>query len=291
MATSITATGLAKPTRLDRVLRDQFSHWGRQAVQRLITDGKVTVNGRTVWLASWEINNGDRVEISEPPPAKPAAPSHFDDAWLIDETPELIAVNKPAGLLSEPTRWGAGTNLLDLATAHFGPLVLFHRLDRDTSGVVLLTRPGPINRLLDQAFKSRTVEKEYLAVVHAPNRLAAAGVIDTRLAPDAKRRDKMRIVDRGGQRAVTRYAVEAKQAGRQLVRLWPETGRTHQLRVQLAHLGAPILGDRLYGSAPLSSHRLLLHAYRLTLPAADEFPGYTFIAPLPPSFWPGEPDA
>lgn len=288
MKTSFTVAGLDKPTRLDRALRNHFPQWGRQAVQRLISGGKVMVNGRTVWLASWEINNGDRLEIAETPPPKPQAPDRFDDAWIIAETPELIAVNKPAGLLSEPTRWGKGVNLLDLATARFGSLVLFHRLDRDTSGVVLLTRPGPINQYLDRAFKSRTIEKEYLAVVRAPNRLAAAGVIDTRLAPDPKRRDKMRIVDRGGQRAVTRYAVEAEADGRQLLRLWPETGRTHQLRIQLAHLGAPILGDRLYG--PLLGERLLLHAYRISLPGAEEFPAYTFIAPLPVSFWSSEKD-
>lgn len=285
MPNAFTVAGLAKPTRLDRLLRNHFPQWGRQAVQRLITGGKVTVNGRTVWLASWEINNGDRVEISELPPGKPAAPDRFDDAWIIAETPELVAVNKPAGLLSEPTRWGTGVNLRDLAIDRFGPVVLFHRLDRDTSGVVLLTRPGPINQHLDRAFKSRAIEKEYLAVVRAPNRLAAAGIIDTRVAPDSTRRDKMRIVDRGGQRAVTRYAVEAEQKGRQLVRLWPATGRTHQLRIQLAHLGAPILGDRLYGPQPLFGERLLLHAYRISLPAAEEFPAYTFIAPLPTSFW------
>jgi 23S rRNA pseudouridine1911/1915/1917 synthase len=286
MANSITVTGLAKPTRLDRVLRNAFPQWGRQAVQRLITSGKVTVNGQTVWLASWEINNGDQVVVAETPPPKPAAPDHFDDAWIIAQIPNLIAVNKPAGLLSEPTRWGTGANLLDLATARFGSLVLFHRLDRDTSGVILLTRPGPINQQLDGAFKGRTVEKEYLAVVQTPNRLAAAGVIDTRLAPDAKRRDKMRIAERGGQRAVTRYAIETEQEGRQLVRLWPQTGRTHQLRIHLAHLGAPILGDRLYGPQPPVGERLLLHAHRLSLPATVELPAHVFVAPLPAHFWP-----
>jgi 23S rRNA-/tRNA-specific pseudouridylate synthase len=97
-------------------------------------------------------------------------------------------------------------------------------------------------------------------------------------------------VDRGGQRALTRYAVEAEQEGRQLVRLWPQTGRTHQLRVHLAHLGAPIVGDRLYGPRPLLGERLLLHAYSISLPAADEFPVHTFLAPLPISFWPSEND-
>ena len=93
--------------------------------------------------------------------------------------------------------------------------------------------------------------------------------------------DKVTVTERGGQHAVTRYAVEASAPGRQLVRLWPETGRTHQLRVHLAALGAPILGDRLYGT-PESAPRLLLHARRITLPPDAPLPGRSYVAPLPP---------
>jgi 23S rRNA pseudouridine1911/1915/1917 synthase len=285
---SITVHNLERPTRLDRVLRNHFPDWGRQAVQRLISSRQVTVNGRLVWLGSWTVQNGDRVEIADPPPPKPDGPSQFDEAWIIAVTPELIAVNKPAGLLAEPTRWGQGVNLRDLAVARFGPLLLFHRLDRDTSGVLLLTRPGSINQSLDRAFKSHLVQKEYLAVVGRPNRLEAQGVIHSYLAPHPKRRDKMEVVERGGQHAVTRYAIAAEHQGWQLVRLWPHTGRTHQLRVQLAHLGAPIRGDRLYGPSPRPGERLYLHAQRLDLPAIAAFPAHTFVAPLPVDFWASE---
>ena len=276
--------GLAKPTRLDRVLRDQFPQWGRQAVQRLIAAGKVQLNGRIVRLASWEVHNGDRLEIADPPAAKIPPPDTFDDAWVIAQEPDLIAINKPAGLLSEPKRFSQISNLRDLATARFGPLVLFHRLDRDTSGVVLLTRSGEINKYLDTAFKSHTMVKEYLAVVATPNRLAPSGVIDVHLGPDPERRDRMTVVERGGQRAVTRYCVESEANGRQRVRLWPQTGRTHQLRLHLAHLGAPIIGDRLYGPRPREDQRLLLHAERLELPATDAYPARSFAAPLPEGF-------
>ena len=279
-----TARSLAKPTRLDRVLRDQFPLWGRQAVQRLITAGKVQLNGRVVWLASWEVQNGDRLQIAEPPAPKTAPPATFDDAWVIAEEEELIAINKPAGLLCEPKRFSQTSNLLDLASARFGQIVLLHRLDRDTSGIVLLTRPGEINKYLDTAFKSHTILKEYLAVVATPNRLAPQGVIDVRLGPDPERRDRMTVVQRGGQRAITRYFIESEANGRQRVRLWPQTGRTHQLRVHLAHLGAPILGDRLYGPRPSEDQRLLLHAERLELPATEEYPARSFAAPLPEGF-------
>jgi RluA family pseudouridine synthase len=267
---------LSKSTRLDRFLRDRFPDWGRQAVQQLITAKGVKVNGRAVWLASWQVQNGDRIEIAQPPAAKPAPLLQFEDRWLIAVTDDLIVVNKPEGLLSEAPSMRDAANLLDLAKGRFGELILFHRLDRDTSGVVLLTRPGPINQYLDRAFKEGLVQKEYLAVVAKPNQLAPSGIINAR-------RDMMTAVTRGGQAAVTRYAVVAENQSRQLVRLWPQTGRTHQLRVHLAHLGAPILGDRLYGRAD-SAKRLLLHAQRITLPAHGEFPERRYEAPLPAEF-------
>ena len=279
------AQGLEGPTRLDRVLRDRFPQWGRQAVQRSISAGKVRLNARVVRLASWEVHRGDRVEISDPPVAKLPPPESLHNDWIVSEEADLIVINKPAGLLSQAARFGTTTSLLDLAQARFGEVVLFHRLDRDTSGLVLLTRPGAINKYLDEAFKSHTVQKEYLAVVATPNRLEPSGVIEARLGPDQRRRDQMQVVPRGGQRAVTRYAVEQQVADRQLVRLWPETGRTHQLRVHLAHLGAPIVGDRLYGTRPADEARLLLHAERISLPEAEGFSARSYYAPLPAGFW------
>lgn len=280
------AAKLTKPTRLDRVLRDEFPEWGRQAVQRAIGAGKVRLNGRAVKLASWEVHNGDRVEVADPPAAKAQVANQWDEAWIVAETAELIAVNKPAGLLSEPTRFSPAANLLDLAKQRFGEVILFHRLDRDTSGLLLLTRPGPINKYLTAAFQSHTVKKEYVAVVAHPHPLETTGSIDVRLGPDPDRRDRMIVVPRGGQRAVTRYMLEDQHDHRQLVRLYPETGRTHQLRVHLAHLGAPILGDRLYGPQPPQHSRLLLHSHRIALPAAEGRIEQAFEAEMPVGFWP-----
>jgi 23S rRNA pseudouridine1911/1915/1917 synthase len=278
------ARGLAQPTRLDRVLRAAYPLAGRQAVQRLIGAGQVAVNGQTVRLSSWLVRNGDRLALLAEPPAKPVQPVAFDDGWIVAQDDDLVVVNKPAGLLSEKARDPNAANLLDLAAARFGPLTLFHRLDRDTSGVVLLTRGGPVNRYLDTAFKAGAVQKEYLAVVAAPNRLAGQGVIATRLAPHPSRRDIVVVVERGGQRAITRYEIAAEAEDRQWVRLWPETGRTHQLRVHLAALDAPIVGDRLYNPAWQQAGRLMLHAWRITLPAVTGWPERVFTAPLPADF-------
>jgi len=251
-------------------------------VQRLIAGRQVQVNERTVWLASWLVRNQDHISIREAPAAKPAPFTHFAEEWLLAADADLVVVNKPAGLLSEAPPHRDAPNLHDLAIARFGALTLFHRLDRDTSGVVLLTRTTVMNRVLAAAFQGHTVTKHYVAVVPAPNRLADAGVIDARLAPHPSRRDLMAVVAKGGQTARTRYAVLGTRDGRQLISLWPETGRTHQLRVHLALMGAPILGDRLYGDQA-AAPRLLLHAYQIMAPAANGA-SRTFVAPLPPEF-------
>ena len=197
----VVVRGLAQPARLDKVLRAAYPQAGRQAVQALITSGQVKVNGKPVWLCSWLVANGDQLELSAEPPAKPQAVTVFDDTWIIAEASDLIAVNKPAGLLSEPTRWTDAPSLLSLATQRFGPLTLFHRLDRDTSGLVVLTRTPEMNRLLDAAFKAGTVVKEYLAVVALPNQLAGQGVIAVPLGPHPK---SSRHDDRGGARRSAR---------------------------------------------------------------------------------------
>jgi len=277
--------GLTNPTRLDRALRDRFPEWGRQAVQQLISAQKVRINGKLVWLASWKVNNGDKLELLAIPEAKPTPPARFADEWLLAQEDAFLVVNKPAGLLAETPRFRDSVNLLDLARERFGDLILFHRLDRDTSGVLVLTRPGPINQYLDRAFKESLIQKIYVAVVATPNRLHPQGSINERLDRHPQRRDQMIVVSRGGKAAQTDYAVvaEDKRRGCQLVKLHPQTGRTHQLRLHLAHAKAPILGDRLYGDAA-SATRLLLHAQQLVLPALDHYPQRSYCAPLPDEF-------
>jgi RluA family pseudouridine synthase len=268
-----TVEGVAGEQRLDKMLRERYPRWGRQAIGKLISNRGVQVNGKTVWLASWKVRNGDKIVVLSPPQEKPSAPKRFLDEWLVSDEEDLIVVNKPAGLRSQATRAGGMDNLISLAQARFGELHLFHRLDRDTSGLCLLTRPGPVNAYLDAAFKRQQVEKEYLALVGSTGRLEAKGVIEVGLTRHPRRRDMMQAADQAGRdllQAETRYRVEGPTRGGYLVRLWPVTGRTHQLRVHLAHLGAPIIGDRLYGGK--KAERLMLHAYRLGLPAVDDFP-------------------
>lgn len=301
---AFTAAGLADEARLDQVLRRRFPQWGRQAVQRLIAARGVQINGKTVWLASWQVRNGDRITIAQAPAAKPPPLAAWDESWLIFSDEHVVAVDKPSGLLAEKPPHRDAPNLQALAEARFGPLILVHRLDRDTSGIVVLARTAAANRVLSAAFREHTLEKRYLAIVAAPNLLGESGTIRALLGPDPQHRERMAVMPKGGQRAVTRYMVMARQPDRQLVQLWPETGRTHQLRVHLAYMNAPILGDRLYGDKD-AAPRLLLHAYSLRLPPLTEEDAgngagedveagaakacyRVFTAPPPPEFaWPG----
>ena len=265
------AESLANPTRLDKVIRDRFPGWGRQAVSRMIQNRQVKVNGQTVWMGSWKIEPGDRIEIRNPIVGRPRAWENFDRSWLVEDAGDLMVVCKPAGLLSQATRGAGKHDLLSLAQKKFGEeLRLFHRLDRDTSGLCLLTRPGPVNAYLDAAFKQRKVVKEYRAWVSSRGDLRSEGQIRVYLAQHDRRFDMMQVVERGGQFSLTDYMLEGKVEEGWQVWLRPHTGRTHQLRVQLAFMGAPILGDRLYGGR--SAERLMLHAERIALPAEGIFP-------------------
>ena len=274
--------------RLDRYLQQEFPYWSRAHCQRLIQGRHVRVNRRVVWMASWEVASGDVVTVDRPPhgdgDGDASRATAWDQRWVLMDRDGLVVLDKPSGLRTEARSAADTDNLLGLARSRFGPdLVAAHRLDRDTSGIVVLTRPGPLRRVLDEAFKANGVAKEYLAVVDPQSPLAEGGDIFDRLGPHAGHRDRRQVVTVGGERAHTRFDVERREANGVLVRLRPTTGRTHQLRVHMAHVGAPILGDRLYGDAA-SAPRLLLHAFRLMVASA----GLDVTSTVPPGFSPDQ---
>ena len=269
------------PTRLDRALREAFPQWGRADVDAAISTRRVRVNTKTVWMSSWKVAHGDRVSVHLPPAPKPMGPEAFDADWLLADEGEYLVLNKPEGLRSEATRASDNTpNLLSLLRAAKGEeLVLAHRLDRDTSGLIVATRPGPIRAQLNTLFSTHSIQKGYVAIVRTPNDFAAAGTIDCFVAPDSNRKDMMRVVERGGKRAVTDYEIIDDAHGAIRVALSPRTGRTHQLRVHCALLGGPILGDAIYGPPlPGDRGRLHLHAETLNIPL---FTVRSYCAPAP----------
>ena len=210
-------------------------------------------------------------------------------AWILHEDADLIAVDKPAFVSThapEPDRRDDAHSRLSRFLRERGEdkpyLGIHQRLDRDTSGVLVFTRRKEANRSLAEQFEGRRVQKTYLAAVTGL-RGPGKGVLAHKLV--AGRDGAMRALPanaREGQEAITRWRVLARHGERALVELVPETGRTHQLRVQLAAVGAPIGGDPLYGGAPAS--RLLLHAAELTLRHPSSGRPITFRSPAPPSF-------
>jgi 23S rRNA pseudouridine1911/1915/1917 synthase len=216
-------------------------------------------------------------------PTLPALEVLFEDA-------ALVALNKPAGVVTQPTPSGRGSSLLDAATARWGTSVgLVHRLDRETSGVVLFGRTPAATRSLAAAFRERQVQKQYLAVVGpgAP----PEGTIDLPISKDPKRPGRYRASRTAhGLTAITRFRRLGGGQTFTALELFPETGRTHQLRAHLTALGWPIFGDALYGgpgsAGGFTVARCLLHAFTLCLAHPVSRKQARFEAPPPPDFAP-----
>ncbi len=274
--------------RLDRWFQRHFPELSHGALQKLLRTGQVRVDGKRV-EAKDRVEPGQTVRLppgvtATPPPKPKTRPTVSDrDAaeiqkLVIHRDDWVIALNKPPGLA---VQGGSGTEkhvdgMLDaLRFGYEERPRLVHRLDKDTSGLLLIARNGQAAKRLSESFRDRETEKLYWAVtVGVPPR--AEGAIDLPLAkrPGARDRETMQVDEENGQKALTHFRVLDKAGNRAaLLALWPRTGRTHQLRVHCAEIGCPILGDRKYGGEEAllaavadSQRRLHLHARRLMLP-------------------------
>ena len=274
--------------RLDRWFQRHFPELSHGALQKLLRTGQVRLDGKRV-EGKDRIEPGQTVRLppgvtaTPAPKPKAAAPqlserdSQEIQSLVIHRDDWVIALNKPSGLA---VQGGSGTErhvdgLLDGLRFGFEDWPrLVHRLDKDTSGLLLIARTGQAAKRLSESFRDRETEKLYWAVVvGVPPKME--GAIDLPLAkrPGARDRETMQVDHEEGQKALTHFKVMDRAGHRAaLMALWPRTGRTHQLRVHCAEIGCPILGDRKYGgeeallSAVADSRRLHLHARRLTLP-------------------------
>ncbi len=196
----------------------------------------------------------------------------------------LIVVDKPAGLLSVPGRGEAGLdNAASRVQAQFADALVVHRLDQATSGLMLLARGAAVQRVLSQAFAERAVDKRYEAVVEGQP-TADAGQIDAPLAADWPNRPRQQVDLVHGKPSLTLWQLLSRDEsmGAARLSLQPVTGRSHQLRVHLQHIGHPIRGDSLYAPSPLHAPRLLLHAcaLRLTHPMSGAALAFSSAAPF-----------
>jgi 23S rRNA pseudouridine1911/1915/1917 synthase len=265
------------PGRADRFAAD-LTGLSRSFVQRLMANGHVTADGRPV-KANTILEPGAALRVEVPPPAaaEPVGDASID-VPVVYEDDDLLIVDKPAGLVVHPAPGHAdGTLVNALLGRHgdtFGGIAgvrrpgIVHRLDRDTSGLLIVARTDQAQASLMAQLKARRIKKTYLALVQGSVG-AAVGRIEAPIGRDPGHRTRMAVVA-GGREATTGYRVRERFEGWTLLELDLITGRTHQIRVHLAAIGHPVAGDPLYGTAtsrrgPAGLERLFLHAWRLEL--------------------------
>lgn len=270
--------------RLDQYVAKFWPEFSRSLWKKYILSGFVHVNGVPETIAKRVLNEDDKVTIhmpSDPDYSKRTLPIIYEDDYV-------IVLNKPAGVLTH----AKGEVSEEFTVADFvKPRMtepeetnrpgIVHRLDRDTSGIIICSKDAKTKTLIQKQFQDRKAHKTYLAIVRGtPKQLSAT--LDLPIERDPKKPSTHRV-GANGRSAKTRYEVVASSATYSVVRLFPETGRTHQLRVHMAYLGTPIVGDRLYGDEKSPIKRLCLHAESLeiTIPVSRR---ETFTAAPPADF-------
>jgi 23S rRNA pseudouridine1911/1915/1917 synthase len=292
-------------SRLDLVLRAHYPWRSRTRFQGMLERGEVTVNGAAA-KASQRVRRGDRIAVRIPVDPTAPAKEQDDDLVVIYEDDAVVAVDKPSGMTVHPVgriRHGTLINKLHARYRRVRPEAdvvprLGHRLDKDTSGVVLVVKNRRVDAAVTELFTRRRVKKTYFALVKGVP-AAAEGEIDAPLAPDPDGDTILHMtVDPAGLPSRTRWRVRETFARHALLEVEPQTGRTHQIRVHLAHLGHPVLCDHLYGDLlPLwpeaqraggagggagpALDRLALHAHRLELAHPSTGEPLVLVSPLP----------
>jgi 23S rRNA pseudouridine1911/1915/1917 synthase len=284
-----TATSLDTGRRLDQWLHQQLPEHSRSRIQEWIKAGRVLVNGATA-RASQTLRGGEAVSV-EPAQAPPLHATAEDiPLTVLYEDDDVIAIDKPAGMVVHA---GAGVHsgtLVNALVHRFDRLSgvggdlrpgIVHRLDRFTSGVLLVAKTDAAHRKLAAQFAGRKIEKIYLALVHGKIE-AETGRIDRPIARDPVRRIRMTTRLDEGRAAWSAYRVLRRFQGFTLLEVKIGTGRTHQIRVHLASIGHPVAGDTVYGAPKQDKGRFFLHAHRIRFQQPSSGEEVVVVSPLPP---------
>ena len=278
-------------TRLDKFLASSIPEFSRSRLQGLIRDGFVLVDGQQILKTGQTLEAGQLVIVRIPPPEPVNLIPEAISLDIIYENRDVMIVNKPAGMVVHPAAGHATGTLVQAALAHAPDLEgiggelrpgVVHRLDKETSGLILLAKNEHAHRWLQDQFRLRSVKKVYLALVdgHPPT---PQGRIEAPIGRDPVHRQRMAVVPLAkGREAVTEYFSKERFMHHELIEAHPLTGRTHQIRVHMAFIHCPIAGDVLYGHrhSTIALDRFFLHAARLTISLPGDKTPRTFEAPL-----------
>ena len=280
------------PDRLDKYLVSCLPEFSRARIQGLIIDGFVLINGVPAKKAGQVIEDGDDIEVRVPPPVPSGLVAEDIPLDIVFENDDLIVVNKPAGMVVHPAAGHYSGTLVNAVLGYDPDLEgiggeerpgLVHRLDKETSGLIILAKNERAHNWLQDQFRLRKVEKTYLALVDGKPP-TPAGRVEAAIGRDPRHRKKMAIVSPGkGREAVSEYKTLESFKNHTLLEFHPHTGRTHQIRLHCQFLGCPIVGDSVYGkrSTTVSIDRHFLHAFRLKIILPGEKSPRMFEADLP----------
>src|SRR5437016_9907976 len=278
--------------RLDRVLAKQLPEYSRSRLQQLILAGFVRVNG-AITRPSHLVRAGDKIELTEPPVEKIENQPEPIPLEILFEDKDLIVINKPAGLVVHPGAGHRSGTLVNALLHHCSTLSgiggkerpgIVHRIDKETSGCLVAAKNDMAHRELSKQFTARTVEKIYLALVAGKLR-KERDIIENKIGRHPVHRQRMSVSSRRGRVAKTEYRVLRSSEQASLIQCRLHSGRTHQIRVHLHHLGNPVLGDKVYAPRLVKNlPRQMLHAWKLGFchPRTREWKN--FKAPLPDDF-------
>ncbi|MEY2527337.1 MAG: rRNA synthase [Verrucomicrobiota bacterium] len=278
--------------RLDRFLAGELSQFSRSRIQQLIRAGQVKLNGKEARPRDL-VRTNDDVDLTEPPPDKIDIQPENIPLDVLFEDDDLVVINKPAGMVVHPGAGHGEHTLVNALLHHCRTLAgiggkerpgIVHRLDKDTSGCIVVAKNDETHRELSAQFAARTVEKIYLALVAGKLR-KSSGVIEEKIGRHPVDRQRMSVASARGRSARTEYRTVRSGDGMSLIECKLHSGRTHQIRVHLHHLGHPVLGDKVYGPKPARNFsRQMLHAWKLGFrhPCGGEWK--RFEAPLPEDF-------
>jgi 23S rRNA pseudouridine1911/1915/1917 synthase len=279
--------------RLDIFLTSCLPEFSRSRIQGLIKDGFVTVNGEVAGKSGQNLEPSQQVVIRIPPQVPSGLVAENIPLDIIFENDDLLVINKPAGMVVHPSPGHDSGTLVHAALGHSPEMEgiggeerpgIVHRLDKDTSGLIVVAKNEQAHRWLQDQFRNRTVEKYYLALVDGkpptPN-----GRIEAPIGRNTAHRKLMSVVPlEKGREAVSEYRTLESFSTHTLLEVHPLTGRTHQIRVHMAFLGCPVAGDRIYGKhkPTIDLDRHFLHAYKLRIALPGRKEATFFEVSLPP---------